>query len=97
MIRDDIKLNEEEKAILDSFEKGEWQPIKDREKEIDRYSSYAKATLKKDKRINIRISDKDLESIQNIAIEEGIPYQTLISSLIHKFVTGKLSESKKVS
>ena len=97
MIRDDIKLNEEEKAILDSFEKGEWQPIKDREKEIDRYSSYAKETLKKDKRINIRISDKDLESIQNIAIEEGIPYQTLISSLIHKFVTGKLSESKKVS
>lgn len=97
MIRDDIKLNEEEKDILDSFEKGEWQPIKDREKEIDRYSSYAKATLKKDKRINIRISDKDLESIQNIAIEEGIPYQTLISSLIHKFVTGKLSESKKVS
>lgn len=97
MIRDDKKLNEEEKAILDSFEKGEWQPIKDREKEIDRYSSYAKATLKKDKRINIRISDKDLESIQNIAIEEGIPYQTLISSLIHKFVTGKLSESKKVS
>jgi predicted DNA binding CopG/RHH family protein len=96
MIRD-IKLNEEEKDILDSFEKGEWQPIKDREKEIDRYSSYAKATLKKDKRINIRISDKDLESIQNIAIEEGIPYQTLISSLIHKFVTGKLSESKKVS
>lgn len=97
MIRDDIKLNEEEKDILDSFEKGEWQPSKDREKEIDRYSSYAKATLKKDKRINIRISDKDLESIQNIAIEEGIPYQTLISSLIHKFVTGKLSESKKVS
>ena len=97
MIRDDIKLNEEEKDILESFEKGEWEPIKDKEKEIDCYSSYAKATLKKDKRINIRISDKDLESIQNIAIEEGIPYQTLISSLIHKFVTGKLSESKKVS
>lgn len=96
MIRD-IKLNDEEKEILDSFEKGEWQPIKDKEKEIDRYSSYAKAALRKDKRINIRISDKDLESIQNIAIEEGIPYQTLISSLIHKFVTGKISESKKVS
>ena len=96
-MRKDIRLNEEEKDLLESFEKGEWQPIQDKEKEINRYSSYAKATLKKDKRINIRISEKDLESIQNIAVEEGIPYQTLISSLIHKFVTGKMIESKKVS
>jgi predicted DNA binding CopG/RHH family protein len=60
------------------------------------YSTYAKETLKKDRRINIRISDKNLESIQNIAIEEGIPYQTLISSLIHKFVTGKITERNKI-
>jgi predicted DNA binding CopG/RHH family protein len=92
-----IKLDTEEQDILESFERGEWKPIKNKEEEIRRYAGYAKATLKKDKRINIRISDKDLESIQNVAIEEGIPYQTLISSLIHKFVTGKITEKKKVS
>lgn len=96
-MRHKINLDMEEKDILDSFENGEWEPIADKEAELNRYSIYAKETLKKDKRINIRISDRDLESIQNIAIEEGIPYQTLISSLIHKFVTGKITDRKKVS
>ncbi len=90
------RLDEEEQKILESFEKGEWKPVADKSKEIERYSSYAKAALAKDKRINIRISGKDLESIQNIAVEEGIPYQTLISSLIHKFVTGRIVDKKMV-
>jgi len=90
-------LDKEEKDILDSYERGEWVTVDDIEKEKKRYAEYARSTLKKDKRINIRISQKDLESIQNIAIEEGIPYQTLISSLIHKYVTGKIVEKNKAS
>jgi predicted DNA binding CopG/RHH family protein len=90
------RLDGEEQEILESFEKGEWKPVAHRKEEIERYSSYAKAALTKDKRINIRISGKDLESIQNMAVEEGLPYQTLISSLIHKFVTGRMVDKKKV-
>ncbi|MDH5721544.1 MAG: antitoxin [Spirochaetia bacterium] len=90
------KLDKEEKEILDSFENEEWKSIKDYKKNINKYSEYAKNTLKKDKRINIRINQKDLESIQNIALNEGIPYQTLVSSLIHKFITGKLIERNKI-
>ena len=90
-------LDKEEKDILDSYERGEWETVDDIENEKKRYAEYARSTLKKDKRINIRISQKDLESIQNIAIEEGIPYQTLISSLIHKYVTGKIVEKNKAS
>ncbi len=90
-------LDEEEKDILESYERGEWESVAELEKEKQRYAEYARSTLKKDKRINIRISQKDLESIQNIAIEEGIPYQTLISSLIHKYVTGKMIEKNRAS
>ncbi len=90
-------LDKEEKDILESYERGEWESVAELGKEKMRYAEYARSTLKKDKRINIRISQKDLESIQNIAIEEGIPYQTLISSLIHKYVTGKMVEKNKVS
>lgn len=85
-------LDKEEKAILDSFEKGEWNRIPNMKSEINKHSAYAKATTHKDKRVNIRISSKDLESIQRKAIEEGIPYQTLISSLLHKFVNGRIIE-----
>jgi len=51
----------------------------------------------KDKRLKIRISERYLEAIQHKAIEEGIPYQTLISSLIHKFISGRLIEARKVA
>lgn len=88
-------LDKYEKDILESFEKGEWKEIKGIKKEINRHKSYAKAAIKKDKRINIRISHKDLESLQQIAMEEGIPYQTVISSVLHKYVSGRLVEIKK--
>lgn len=92
-----IKISKEEKEILKSFEDGEWESVKNLDVQISKYSSYARSTLKKDKRINIRLNEKDLEIIQNIAVDEGIPYQTLISSLIHKFVTGKLTDKSKAS
>ena len=55
-------------------------------------SRYAKATFRKDRRLNIRLSSKDLEAIQKRALAEGLPYQTLISSLLHKYAAGRLKE-----
>ncbi|MFB5651111.1 antitoxin [Leptospira wolffii] len=87
-------MSKEEQDILNSFEAGEWVPISpsDKKKKLDLYKKAASKTLSKNKRINIRLNQIDLDSIQRRAFEEGLPYQTLISSLIHKFVTGKLVE-----
>ena len=87
-----MKLDREDKQLLDSVEHGDWKTIPDFEKEAKRYQEYAKATFRKDKRVNLRISEKDLTNIQKKAIEEGIPYQTLMSSVLHKFVNGRLKE-----
>ena len=89
------KLDQEEKEIVESFERGEMQTIPDLEREIERYREIARTTFKKDKRVNIRISGKDLMAIQKKALEEGIPYQTLMSSVLHKYVSGRLAEKEK--
>ena len=83
-------LDKEEKEILDSIEKGEWVSVDNLKNEIKRYAKYAKNTLKKDKRISIRISSQDYLDIQAKAVEEGMPYQTLITSMVHKYAKGKL-------
>jgi predicted DNA binding CopG/RHH family protein len=88
-------LDKEEKDILESYERGEWESVKNPKKEIARLREYARNTLQKDKRINIRMSSKDLDQVQVIAVQEGIPYQTLVSSIIHKYVSGYLVERKK--
>ena len=88
------RLTEEEKEILDSFERGEWIPVKDLSKRKRELIRYARNTLKKDKRLNIRISERDLNELQKKAVSEGLPYQTFVSSIIHKFVNGKLVEAK---
>jgi predicted DNA binding CopG/RHH family protein len=88
------KLTKEEQEILDSFEKGEWVPVKNLAKRKTELMSYARNTLKKDKRLNIRISEKDLNELQKKAISEELPYQTYVSSIIHKFVSGRLREAK---
>jgi len=87
------KLDREEKALLKSVEAGKWRSVPDLDREKERYRQYALATLRKDKRINIRISEQDLALIQERALEEGLPYQTLISSVLHKYVSGRLRES----
>lgn len=87
-----IKLDKDEEGLLRSIENDEWVSIKNKKREINKYSEMAKKTLKKDRRINIRISNYDIDAIQVKAIEEGIPYQTLISSIIHKYVSGRLVE-----
>ena len=81
-----------EKEILESYEKGEWESLKDFREKRAEYADYASATFKKDKRINIRISDNDLTGLKVKAREEGIPYQTLVSSVLHKYVSGRLVE-----
>ena len=84
--------DKEEKDTLESFEKDEWVPVAEPQAEKKRFRSYAEATFKKDKRINIRISQKDLDAILMRALEEGIPYQTLIASVLHKYLSGRLIE-----
>lgn len=79
-----------EKDLIESYEKNEWRSVKGKEERLKQYTKYARNTMRKDQRINIRISQKDLESLQVKAREDGIPYQTLISSVLHKFVSGRL-------
>jgi predicted DNA binding CopG/RHH family protein len=86
------KLNQEEQEILESYENNEWISVATPQRMAE-LKSYAKATLAKDKRITLRLSSLDLEAIQAKAIEEGIPYQTLISSILHKYATGRLVEN----
>jgi len=86
----DFNLDSEEMELLESLESGEWNSVNNLEDEIQTHQNIAKSTLKKDKRVNLRISSKDLEAIKTYAVEEGLPYQTLMSSVLHKFVTGRL-------
>ena len=87
------KVEKYEGEILTSFERGEWQSVPDLKDEIARYATSAATTLTKDKRINIRLSSRDLEDVQTRAAEEGMPYQTLIASVLHKYVSGRLVEA----
>jgi len=90
---EEIKLDSEEKELLASYEADEWRSVDNVETEVQTYGEYAKATFKKDRRVNIRISTKDLEALQKRALEEGLPYQTLIASVLHKYVNGRLVEN----
>ena len=89
------KLSKEEKEILKSFEKGEWVPVADFSRRKKELMEYALNTLRIDKRLNIRISERDLVELQRKAVKEGLPYQTYVSSILHKFVNGVLAEGKK--
>lgn len=84
-----VYLDKEEKELAESLERDEWISDLDN-KEKKQYKAYARSSLNKQKRINIRMSERDLNKIRAKAIEEGIPYQSLISMLIHKFNEGKL-------
>jgi predicted DNA binding CopG/RHH family protein len=89
------KLTKEEKEIRDSFEKDEWIPVTNLEKRKKELVAYARNTMRKDKRLNIRISERDLLELQRKAVSEGLPYQTYVSSIIHKFINGSLVEAGK--
>ena len=84
-----IDIKEEE--ILTAFEKGQLKSVATKT-ELAKFKAAARATAIKDRRVNIRLSSGDLNDIQVKALEEGIPYQTLIASVLHKYVTGRLAE-----
>ena len=84
-------IDQEEKDLMESIERDDWQPVKNLKKEKEKAIAAARNTLKKDKRINLRLTQKDYHKIQIKAIEEGIPYQTLISSIVHKYLNGSLT------
>jgi predicted DNA binding CopG/RHH family protein len=87
------KLDTDEKELLESVERGEWRSVRGVKREATRHARYARTTFQRDRRVNIRLSSKDLEAIQKRALEEGLPYQTLIASLLHKYVSGRLREA----
>ncbi len=86
------KLSSEEKEVLEAFESGKLKKSKSQTQEIKKHRAAAEATYKKDARINIRLSSRDLRSLQTRALREGIPYQTLVSSVLHKYIEGHLVE-----
>ena len=83
-----------EAEILKAFEEGKLKSVASKA-ELERLKSAARATAMKDRRVNIRLSSIDLNDIQAKALEEGVPYQTLIASVLHKYVTGRLSEKQR--
>lgn len=85
-----MKLDQEEKEILEAYESGKLNLSKPSKKEIAAIKAAALSTFKKDKRITIRLYDHDFKGIQKKALQMGIPYQTLISGVIHRYVEGEL-------
>ena len=90
----EIKLDKYEQDILEAYESGEFKPVKNMNKSISELRKAARNTIKKDQRVNIRISSKDLTEIQVAAIKEGVPYQTLMASVLHKYVRRYFNNSK---
>lgn len=88
------KVDEYEREILSAYEKGQLKSVATKE-ELAKFKAAARATAIKDRRVNIRLSSIDLSDIQVRALEEGVPYQTLIASVLHKYVTGRLSEQPR--
>ncbi len=86
-----MKYDEEEKNIIDAYESGKMKLSTHSRKNLENIKVIAKNTFKKDKRITIRLYAHDYKGIQKKALEMGIPYQTLISSLIHRYVEGELT------
>ena len=87
------KSDQLEKDILSAYEKGELKSTSPSKAKLAKFKAAATATFLKEKRVNIRLSSPDLMDIQARALEEGMPYQTLIASVLHKFVAGRLVES----
>lgn len=89
------RLEKEEQAVLDAIESGRWELVKPQRAELEHYVRIAKNTFRKDQRMNIRISKTDMNRLKAKAAEEGMPYQTLVASILHKYVSGGLSYKSK--
>lgn len=86
------RSDHDESELLQAFEQGQLKSVATKS-ELAKFRAAARATALKDRRVNIRLSSGDLSDIQVRALEEGIPYQTLIASVLHKYVTGRLTEN----
>ncbi len=82
-----------ELELIASIENGEWKRLQDNGMMMSRLKKAASATASKDYRINVRISKRDVEALKTRALEEGIPYQTLVTSILHKYVHNRLKET----
>ncbi len=84
------QLTREEREIVEAFERDELRSPPNKSALMKRHPEYAAATFRKDRRVNVRISSRDLDALKKRALSEGIPYQTLISSVLHRYVEGRL-------
>ena len=87
-------IDKEEQELIESLEVDDWKPVSDLDGWKTILSKTAANTLTKDQRMNIRLTKSDLDGVKLKAMEEGLPYQTLVASIIHKYVTGRLSEKQ---
>ena len=87
-------LSAEERDIIEGFERGEWRSVANLEDEIQTAREAARQTFNKTKRVNLRVTERDFNLAHARAREEGIPYQTLLSSVIHKYLSGRLTEKR---
>ncbi len=83
-------LDKEEEQILNDFEKGDFKSVSNVAKEKKRHAQIAKNTLDKSANVNLRLSKRDIYRVKAKAIEKGIPYQTILASLIHQYASGKV-------
>lgn len=91
--KNDIKLDPEEKALLASVERGEWKTVANFDEELAIAKKAAANSLRKDARINIRLASADLALIKQKASYEGLPYQSLIASILHLYAAGNLNRN----
>ncbi|HOF34483.1 MAG TPA: antitoxin [Spirochaetota bacterium] len=85
-------IDKDEKELINSIENEEWVPVKNAAELKKIFKKAARTTSIKDQRMNIRIAKRYIQSLKAKALEEGMPYQTLVSSILHKYITGKLTE-----
>ena len=88
------KMSAEERDILDRFERGDLRSAPSVEREVEVARQAARNTFNKTKRVNLRVTERDFSLAHARAKEEGIPYQTLLSSVIHKYLSGRLTEKR---
>jgi len=87
-------VDDDEREIMGSLEAGEWTTAADANDRKNEAIEIARSTMRKDRRMNVRISERDMRNLKIRAAEEGIPYQTLVTMVLHKYVTGQLTESR---
>lgn len=87
-------IDEDEREMMESLEADEWTSVVDADGRKNEAIEIARSTMRKDRRMNVRISERDLKNLKIRAAEEGIPYQTLVTMVLHKYVTGQLTETR---